>query len=244
MVTYSHTYVPTNDSLSYTKGSVYWATLAPQNNNNSILNKKRPVVIVSSLAGSLNNSLVTVCPFTTQLKDLEVNVDVSFSLCDKKSQVCCNQITTIPKTWLSNYAGELSVEDLDKVHQGILVALGLQHLIYQNVAAARDVIHMQEQNKVKLDELTRKAQDLIQQLSVAIARANPSAAPAEHPTVNSLVAAATGKTYTRRSPQEIADFITKWQDESIDKEAVAEAFNFSSVHAARTFYNRHKDDVQ
>lgn len=237
-----------SNPLDYTKGSVYWATLSPRTNGeDNIFTKKRPVVIVSSLAGSLSNNLVTVCPLTTQLKEYDTNVDIEFSIGDRKSQVCCSQITTIPKSWLSGYAGEMSVEDLDRVHKGILISLGLQHLVYEKISEAREIVHTQEQNKAKLVELTAKAQELIEQLSAAIARCGlPTKQPAPAPvptSVPKLVEQVTGRKYTKRTPTEIAEFIEDWENPASVKADVAAVYNFSSVTAATTFYKRHKDDV-
>lgn len=241
-MTFLHTQ---DDPMKYTKGSVFWAKLLPWENS-SVLIKKRPVVVVSSLQGSMTSNVVTVCPLTTKLKDISVNVDIDFSIDGRKSQVCCSQITTLPKYALQNYAGEMSPEDIDRVSQGILVALGLQNLTVKDIAKAHDEKEQLRKQKEELQNLLPQAKAMIEKLAAAVSNATCSLEKVSHRAAPQRVSApqvpaATKRQYLKRTPQEVKDFIREWEDPCNDKAEVAKVFGFSTKGTASTFYKRHTE---
>ena len=250
------------DETKYTKGSVYWARLLPWKDS-AVLIKKRPVVIVSSLVGSLTNQVVTVCPLTTKLKDISVNIDIDFSIDGRKSQVCCSQITTIPKYALQEYAGEMSVEDVDRVSNGILLALGLSQFTAPDIVKAREETTQLTQARQQIETLIPQAKAMIEQLSAAIATVSvkpkisfpkveddycpPRAkalfnpAPIKPAPAVKAEPKTTKRTYAKRTPEEIKLFMEEWEDPYNDKAEVAHVFGFSTKGVAATFYRRHKE---
>lgn len=240
-MTFLHRYE--DDVTKYSKGSVYWASMAymQKDEENQQYAKKRPVVIVSSAAGSATSDVVTVCPLTTKLKDLSVNVDIDFSIDGRVSQVCCGRITTIKKSCLFSYAGEMSVADLEKVHKGILIALGLAT---PATIKTRQEVMEQRDISLKLEKLIPEAKAMVASLNKLITKAEPaptSLAPNFSKVKERQSIKVTKRKYNKRTPEEIADFIREWNDKDNNRAEVAACFGFSSKGVAATFYKRHTE---
>lgn len=115
-------------SAQYARGEIFYCNLPEIQDiqNHSVQRGCRPVVIVSSPTGLIKNNVVMVCPLTTKIKQLKVNVNVAWSI-DKYScsQVLCNQIMTVPKQSLYNFNGRLTPNELERVDNAILISLGI-----------------------------------------------------------------------------------------------------------------------
>lgn len=111
-----------------TRGNVYMVQMPIQNNDepHSVEQGHRPVVVVSSEAGCRTSGIVMVCPITTKIKNLSCNVDTTWSLAGKQSQILCNQIVTMPKSELKVYKGYVPKEEMRKVNVAMLISLGIK----------------------------------------------------------------------------------------------------------------------
>lgn len=216
--------------LSYPRGSIWYANLSgfPKS---SVQSGYRPVVIVSSLAGNLSSDLVLVCPFTTRIKQLSVNVEVKPLTEGVSTQVLCNQITPVPKSALTNPIGELDEIDMNKVDTGILVALGLAKPVVSRIQATQNALAEAKKDKEALDALLPQAKEILSKLSDLVKKVDGS----------NIQIKKTSKTTTRvkRSPEVIADFMREWADPGSVKADVAEAFGFPTYSAAYQFYYSH-----
>lgn len=115
-------------STQYARGEIFYCDM-PQIRgckSHSVEKGCRPVVIVSSLIGSLTNNIVMVCPLTTKEKKLLVNVPIGWSKDTRASYVLCNQIMTVPKNILGEPVGKLTQEELQNIDKALLIALGIQ----------------------------------------------------------------------------------------------------------------------
>lgn len=215
--------------LSYPRGSIWYVNL-PGFTRSSVQSGYRPVVIVSSLAGNISSDLVMVCPFTTKIKQLSVNVDVK-PFAGVPTQVLCNQITTVPKSALSNPTGQLDEIDMNKVDTGILVALGLAKPVVSRIQATQNALAEAKKDKEVLDALLPQAKEILSKLSDLVKKVDGS----------NIQIKKTSKTTTRvkRSPEVIADFMREWADPGSVKADVAEAFGFPTYSAAYQFYYSH-----
>ena len=86
----------------------------------------RPVVVVSSNAGNRTSSIAMVCPITTKNKQLSCNVDIGWNVNGGKSQVLCNQITTVPRAILTDCVGHLNKEEMCRIDIALLISLGIK----------------------------------------------------------------------------------------------------------------------
>ena len=222
--------------LEFTKGDVFWATL-PKYNQSSVQSGTRPVVVVSSLKGNLNSDVVMICPLTTKIKPLCVNADIEFRLEDRPSQVLCNQIQTVPKSALFNYAGHMSYADIDKIEAGILISLGIAKEVVSQVKSSQEALAEQKADRAALDDLIPRASEIIKQLTEIINRQTIKKVPKNLlPTKK--------KNYKRRTLEETEQFISEWEDPHNDRNVVAEAFGFSGYGAAYNFYWNHKKKLK
>lgn len=205
----------------YSRGAIFWAALPETRNPSCVEKGYRPVVIVSSFLGSLSSEIVMVCPMTSKLKDMSVNVVVNWSSPKgSKSQVLCNQIMTLPKYMLQNPSGRVSPEELDEINNAIIIALGIAPSYVSNLQTSQEKLINLKKDVALMKDLIPQAKDIIRQLTEVVNRAEPR------------------RVKHRRSQEEIDDFIREWEDPYNNKKEVAEAYNFSSVTTARQFYNR------
>lgn len=107
------------------KGDVYIVKL-PEQTDCSVETGVRPVVVVSSNIGCRTADIVMVCPITTRLKRLSCNVDISWTLDNRPSQVLCNQIMTIPKDLLQYYKGYIPTHEIRQIERAIMLSLGIR----------------------------------------------------------------------------------------------------------------------
>lgn len=215
--------------LEFTKGSVYWANL-PKYRQSSVQSGTRPVVVVSSLKGNLNSDVVMIAPLTTKIKPLCINADIDFMVDNRPSQVLCNQIQTVPKSALFNYVGELSIKDIDEVEKCILISLGIAKPAVEVVKSNQEALAAQKEDRKALDDLIPRANEIIKQLTEIINRQ----------TIKKVPKIKNGRKYTRRTEEEIQDFLREWEDPYNNKNEVAEAFGFTGYAAAYNFFWNHK----
>lgn len=86
----------------------------------------RPVVIVSSEVGNRTSNIVMACPITTRIKSLSCNVNISWNIDGRQSQVLCNQIITLPKSECKLCRGGLTAEEMCNVENAMLISLGMR----------------------------------------------------------------------------------------------------------------------
>lgn len=222
--------------LEFVKGDVFWANL-PKYNQSSVQSGTRPVVVVSSLKGNLSSDIVMIAPLTTRIKPLCVNADIDFKIDDRQSQVLCNQIQTVPKSALFNYAGHVSYSDMEKIEKAILISLGIAKPVVEVIKSNQEALAEQKADRKALDDLIPRAAEIIKQLTEIINRQTIKKIPKN-------LLPAKKKAYTRRTPEEIADFIREWEDPHNDRNEVALAYGFSGYGAAYNLYWNHKKKVK
>lgn len=211
----------------YVRGDIWWVNLDkyPQS---AVQGGYRPVVIVSSQSGCRSSGVVTVCPITTKIKDLSVNVSVKPLIGGRPQQVLTNQIVTVPKDLLTNHSGCLDKEDMEKVELGIMVSLGL--VKSEKVVHKTDSTLFTEAEKDKklLEELIPQAKVVLEKLKNIL---------------NQSTVSNTGRKYKKRSAEEVADFIKEWEDDRNNRNEVAKSFGFNSYGSAYNFWSNHKKRV-
>lgn len=213
--------------LEYTRGSIWYINL-PGFDRSSVQRGFRPVVIVSSLAGNLSSDLVLVCPFTTKIKELSVNVTVKPITGDTPTQVLCSQITTVPKSALVNRVGGLDEIDMNKVDTGILIALGLAKPVVSKIQATQNALADAKRDREELEKMIPQAKELLAKIGELVKKVEGS---------NIQVGLKSKR--IKRSPEVIKDFLREWSDPMSIKKDVAEAFGFPSYGAAANFYYSH-----
>jgi len=90
--------------------------------------KPRPVVIVQDDAFGLLDS-ITICPFTSDPADLPlfriaISAEAGNGL-KRESRIMADKITTVRKSKLGSRVGVLSVEDMRRLNQALVVFLGI-----------------------------------------------------------------------------------------------------------------------
>ena len=112
--------------MDYIKGSVVWVNFGEAVGSEQ--GKTRPAVIVSCDSNNRNSSTITVVPFTSKIK--KGFLPCHFVLGNVNGLVGDNmalaeQIRTVDKLRINNYAGHLTKEQVKGVDKAVLAHLGL-----------------------------------------------------------------------------------------------------------------------
>ena len=99
------------------KDNVYYATL--HNNHKGVQCGNRPVILIG-----VYGSVVSVIPLTTKLKRMDLKQHVQIKTIDKRggkhdSNCLIEQLTTIPREYITDYYGYIPQEDKEKINSRI-----------------------------------------------------------------------------------------------------------------------------
>ena len=103
-----------NKDLFLNKGNVYYATL--HSNHKGIQKGSRPVILIG-----VYGSVVSIIPLTTKLKRMDLKQHVQIKTIDKRgnkhdSNCLLEQLTTIPREYITDYYGYIPQEDKEKIN--------------------------------------------------------------------------------------------------------------------------------
>jgi mRNA interferase MazF len=104
------------------RGEVWWVDFNPSTGDE--IQKKRPAVIVSNDTSNTFLNRVQVVPLTSKTERLYPS-EALVVYEGKKHKAMADQITTVSKSRLSNRAGVLHEEDIQKVENAIRVQLDI-----------------------------------------------------------------------------------------------------------------------
>lgn len=130
----------------YLRGEVYWlesgVLVYP---NGRLMDKRRPVVIVSANKGNERADAVNVLFMTTQ--EGAGGHDKVFTWISKprKSWVMCTQMFTVDKSYLRDYVGQLSTNELQRVNENLREFLALGSSDGEIIASRDEIIRLREE---------------------------------------------------------------------------------------------------
>lgn len=222
--------------FDYQRGSIWFYNFKGAERS-SLQRGYRPVVILSSLAGSMSTDFVIISPITSQLKQYQVNIDIGKIFENgPESQVLSNQIYTVPKYDLSKPSGILPPEKMKEVERGLLISLGIAKPVAEGIKAQQEDLIEAKKDKERLESLIPEGKKLLNELKEVFERVEGRKKLHTNLGVGE-------KKSQRRTPEEIRDFIKEWEDKYNNKNEVALAFGFNTYSAAYQFYKYHKGRV-
>jgi len=104
------------------RGSIYWVNLEPT--QGAEIKKLRPCVIISATPINTARHTVVVAPLSTSAKPRPPLV-VEVNCLGKAVTVVCDQIRAVDKSRLIKPAGQLALEDLEALENGLRQVLSL-----------------------------------------------------------------------------------------------------------------------
>lgn len=142
------------------RGDIYWVDCPDDSTevNNCIQRFDRPAIIVSNDKNNANSSTLEVVYLTTAPKK-PLPTHCTITNAARTSTALCEQVTTISKKWLGNYAGHLNDSEMKNVERCILISLGIES---QDCARNNDKILIAEvdhdtETSIKLVTAEQKA---------------------------------------------------------------------------------------
>lgn len=108
------------------RGEVHYVNFNTGYLGSSVMEKRRPAIIVSNDKNNEFSSNVNVVPLSNQIKHLNIPSVVLVSCYDGSSVAHCEQITTVPKDCVDpKVYFRLSRMDMIKVDDALRIQLGL-----------------------------------------------------------------------------------------------------------------------
>ena len=106
------------------RGEIYYADLSPVIGSEQ--GGMRPVLILQNDIGNRFSPTTIVIPLTSiqKKKAHPTHVTVDCEFLESESTLLLEQIRTIDKTRLSDYLGQISKEDMERVETAVAVSLG------------------------------------------------------------------------------------------------------------------------
>jgi mRNA interferase MazF len=105
------------------RGEIWWVNFDPSVGGE--IKKKRPAVIVSNDASNKFLNRVQVVPLTSKTDRIYPS-EALVSFEGQESKAMADQLATVSKDRLFDYAGNLSPRDMHKVEEAIKVQLGIR----------------------------------------------------------------------------------------------------------------------
>ena len=111
----------------YRRGDIYYADLNPVCGSEQ--GGKRPVLVIQNNKGNTHSPTLIVATITTKLNKKSNHFPTHYIIREnpaftEPSVIMLEQIRTIDKTRLSDYLGQISKEDMERVETAVAVSLG------------------------------------------------------------------------------------------------------------------------
>lgn len=104
------------------RGEVWWVNFEPSMGGE--VQKQRPAVIVSNDAANKHLNRVQVVPLTSRVGRVYPSEAV-IEFAGKKGKALADQLATVSKQRLINYAGRVSTREMQQIERAICIQLGI-----------------------------------------------------------------------------------------------------------------------
>lgn len=122
----------------------------------------RPAIIVSNDINNEFSTTVEVIYLTTKPKK-ELPTHTRVRSCSLSSTALCEQITTIDKTRIGDYRGQITDEEMHELENAILVSLGMERYAFGDESDVPEIISNNDATSVD-DEFVQENNALREQL--------------------------------------------------------------------------------
>lgn len=111
---------------SIKRGEIYYADLSPVVGSEQ--GGVRPVLVLQNDTGNKFSSTTIIAPITSvpKKRSQPTHVFIDCDFLESKSVILLEQLRTIDKRRLSDYLGQLSQEDMQRVESAMGVSLGMK----------------------------------------------------------------------------------------------------------------------
>ena len=114
-------------TLKFQRGDIYFIRL--DSSTGSEQSGTRPAVILQNDVGNIYSPTTIIAPITSKKTDNHqpTHVKTEFERLEKDSIILLEQITTVDKTRLKAYVGQLDKFTMKEVSRAIRISLGIQY---------------------------------------------------------------------------------------------------------------------
>lgn len=115
--------------MEYCRGDIYYVAQGEHKAIGCEMHPGRPAIIVSTDYANERGDNVSVVYLTTaEKRPMRVHVDV---MCKVPSTALCESITTVDKSRLHSYVRSCTDEEMQRIDEGIMQALGLSGYVFE-----------------------------------------------------------------------------------------------------------------
>ena len=115
------------DTVINARGMIYWRKELKGYRQQGVLDKARPVLVVSNNDNNCYSNIVTVIPITSTNSHSYLPTHISIKLPTRKSvsYLECEQISLMQKCDLGSYIATVTDDKMAEIEEGIKIALGM-----------------------------------------------------------------------------------------------------------------------
>lgn len=115
------------DTVINARGMIYWRKEPKGHRQQGVLDKARPVLVVSNNDNNCYSNIVTVIPITSTDSHSYLPTHISIKLPTRKSisYLACEQISLMQKCDLGSYIATVTNDKMAEIEEGIKIALGM-----------------------------------------------------------------------------------------------------------------------
>ena len=115
------------DTVINARGMIYWRKEPKGYRQQGVLDKARPVLVVSNNDNNCYSNIVTVIPITSTDSHSYLPTHISIKLPTRKSisYLACEQISLMQKCDLGSYIATVTNDKMAEIEEGIKIALGM-----------------------------------------------------------------------------------------------------------------------
>lgn len=124
------------EKSKFLRGDVWYYEPSIKTETEGIISGNRPVLIISNNKFNRYSPVVNILPITSQQKTSPVHIDVTIK---HKSQIQCEQISTINKCDLKEFVTTISSRKMQEVDRKLLYQLYLVSVKNKNISEIVEV---------------------------------------------------------------------------------------------------------
>lgn len=117
----------------FQRGQIWWYENSSTYDGN-VQGKTRPVILISNNKANENSNSLIAIPCTTKIKRMDLKTHIRFNIDENDNIALCESLFNANTTRLTNYIGTCDKDLIDKLEQGVRIALALDNELDSDIS--------------------------------------------------------------------------------------------------------------